>query len=186
MERTLAEQRLPQRDAERELVRARGARTAVPLLGCHVRWRADHRALARQAYLGRGPGLADRHGLERGARGGALSGACEPEVEDADPSVGADHHVVWFEVAVADAGPVRRGQAPRRGGEDLEQFADRSLALAYPRADGLALDELHGDEHLAPDGPDVEHGHHVRVGHPRQRPGLAQQPGIIHRQRARA
>ena len=44
LERPLAGQRLPQRDAERELIRRRADVPAFPLLGRHVRRRAEHRA----------------------------------------------------------------------------------------------------------------------------------------------
>ena len=44
-----------------------------------------------------------------------------------------------------------------------------------PVAEGVALDELHRDEHRVAERPDVVDHHHVRVRQPRDRLGLAQQ-----------
>jgi hypothetical protein len=88
----------------------------------------------------------ERH---RGAVGGlGLERASEAEVEDADAAVGADHHVVGLEVAVDEARVVGGGQAAAGLDEDRHDLLPGPLLLGEPRAQGLALHELHDDRDL--------------------------------------
>ena len=70
-----------------------------------------------------------------------------------DAAVVADQHVVGLEVAVHEAGVVRRRQ-PRAGRDEaVEHLAPRRGARGHSRA--CPLDQLHGDEDLIADGADV-------------------------------
>ena len=91
-----------------------------------------------------------------------------------------------LEVAVDEAGLVRRGQAAAGRGVDREDLAGGPLALVQPRPRGHAGDELHGDEQLAAglagaEGADVVDRDDVGVGEPGQGPGLAQQAEAVGR-----
>ena len=172
-ERPAAEQRLVQRDAERELVGARIDVAAVELLGRHVRRGAEHRARRGELEV-----------VDRGARASAPGpglgtdarpGRGEPEVGHADPAVRADQAVVGLEVAVDDAGGVRGGQPAAGGDVGLDDLGDR-VRLLLPLPEAPARDQLHRDVRRAVGDPDVVDPDHVGVVDLRHRPRLADQP----------
>jgi hypothetical protein len=107
---------------------------------------------------------------------GSLADAGEPEVGDGDPAVAAAQHVARLEVAVDDARGVGRREAAPGGEERVEDRGGRARAGAQPVVEGLAVDQLHGDEVAARGGADLVHGDHVGVGEPGHRARLAQQP----------
>ncbi|MFO0636794.1 MAG: hypothetical protein U0168_28520 [Nannocystaceae bacterium] len=107
----LAEQALPQRDAEGELIGAVIDREPAPLLGGHVRRRAHDRAGHGQTLDhvgGRALGRARQRRASGCTRRGRLrrqlaldvDAPRESEVEHAHATVVADQHVVGLEVAV--------------------------------------------------------------------------------------
>jgi hypothetical protein len=96
--------------------------------------------------------------------GGELAGgAGEAEVEDADAAVAGDEDVVGLEVAVDEAGVVGGGQAGAGLAHDRHDLAPRPRLLLEPGAEGLAVDELHGEEHAVGVGADVVDGDDVGV-----------------------
>ena len=172
-QRPAAVQRLVQRDAEAELIGARVERLAAELLGRHVRRRADERA-----GLGHGRRRRDGASTALPTSGGSdrlLREPREPEVHDAHGAVAPDHDVLGLEVAVDDAGRVRRRQPAPGGDEHVQDLAPASRLRAQPRVDGLAFDELHRDVDAIVDGARVVDGDDVRVRQARDRARLAQQ-----------
>jgi hypothetical protein len=91
-------------------------------------------------------------------------------------AVAAAQHVARLEVAVADAGGVGRREAASGGEERVEDRGGRPTCGAQPVGEGLAVDQLHGDEVAPRGGADLVHGDHAGVGEPGHRAGLAQQP----------
>jgi hypothetical protein len=93
-ERAALVQRLPQRDAEAELVGAGVGELAHVLLGRHVRGRAEDRAGGGERDVER---VGAREGVGVGGAGivGAVAG--EPEVGDAHAALRADQHVLGLE-----------------------------------------------------------------------------------------
>ncbi|HEY8379440.1 MAG TPA: hypothetical protein VIK91_23270 [Nannocystis sp.] len=127
----LAEQGLVERGAEAELIGGGADGLAEELLRGHIRGRADD--------------------LASGPRGGAG----EAEIEHADAAVVADHGVARLEVAVDEAGLVRRREAAAGLNEGVEDLGPGALLAAAPGLQGLAADELHGDEDLVVVDPDL-------------------------------
>ncbi len=171
-ERELVEQGLVEGRAEAELVGG-GADVVGPvvLLRGHVGRGPDDVAAAGDADVGAGLG-----GWFGEVVGGL--GVAEAEVEDADAAVVADHRVARLEVAVDEAGGVRGGQAAAgldEHGDDVEPAAG---ALLEPGLQGVAADELHGDEHVAVVGADVVDDGDVGVGDAGHGLGLAEQAGL--------
>ena len=131
-ERPRAGERLPRRDAERELIRARVRRATVELLRRHVCRRADQRPGAGQARRRQRVAAAERlqRVVERHRRIGGDAArarrragtavlrhvAREPEVGVHDPPVALAQHVVRLEVAVHQPRGVGGGE-PAAGGE---------------------------------------------------------------------
>jgi hypothetical protein len=106
-----------------------------------------------------------------------------PEVEhphavDPPGAVLGDHHVVGLEVAVDQPRRVGRRQPAAGLHEHRHDLVPRPTSAPQPALERHAGDELHGDEHLVAERPDLVHRHHVRVGQPRHRLGLAQQAGL--------
>jgi hypothetical protein len=84
--------------------------------------------------------------------------------------------------------PARVGgrEALRRLQEHVDDLLPAARAVAQPRAQAVALDELHRDEEPPLVVADLEHGHHVRVGQLRERVRLALQPRAVARRVALA
>ena len=138
------ETQLEQHRAHREDVAAVIDRQPAHLLGRHVVEAADQRAGVRDAGIGQ---LRDA------------------EVEDLQPAAAPlDHQVGRLDVAMDDAEGVRVGEAVAQLLDELEPAGEgRGLAPSDPRAQRLAVDELHGDERLAVVLPDVEDADDVLV-----------------------
>ena len=118
-----------QRDAEAELIGARVERLAAELFGRHVRQRSDERAGRGHASSGRRRASTALPTSGRSTR--LLREPREPEVHDAHGAVAPDHDVLGLEVAVDDAGRVRRRQpAPGRD----EHVAGSRASFAAARA----------------------------------------------------
>ena len=202
LERPSARERLVDRDAEGELVGPVVALVAGVLLRRHVLRRAHcgpghrHRRLQegrggmRSGGLGGGPwtrrhprsgsrSLSGPSPPEHAAAGGLLRGhqsdrPGQPQVEDAHPSVAADHDVARLEVSVYQARGVDRCQAASSVGVHVQHPAPGRL-LPQPLPSGPARDELHRDEQRVADGPYVEHADDIGMFHHRQRLGLPEQ-----------
>ena len=117
--------------------------SAAELLGRHVRRRSEQlpgvgqRAVARELFLARlGRGLDRAVGRQ-------------PEVDDPHATIGADDHVVRLEVAVHQAGFVRRGESLTGLAKDPEDLGPRSLGPVEPLTQILAGHQLHRDEGVA-------------------------------------
>ncbi len=151
-------------------------RLALHLLRRHVRGGAEH--LADPGHrLGRQLARL-RPGLPRRQLG-------EPEVEDPDPALGVDHHVVGLEVAVGDAAVVGRAQGVGQRDGDLEELRQRHAPLGDQLAETAPRDELHGEEVDAVGLLDRVEVDDVRVVQGGEGPGLALeavQPLAVRRQ----
>ncbi len=135
---------LEQHRAHREDVAAVIDRQPAHLLGRHVVEAADQRAGVRDAGIGQ---LRDA------------------EVEDLQPAAAPlDHQVGRLDVAMDDPEGVRVGETVAQLLDELEPAGEgRGLPPSYPRAQRLAVDELHGDERFAVMFPDVEDADDVLV-----------------------
>ena len=76
-----------------------------------------------------------------------------------------------------------RRQPVARRDEDAEDLLPGARLLLQPEGDGVAVDELHGDEDLVFERADVVGDHDVRVRQPRDRLRLSQRPLAPLRQR---
>ena len=121
LDRPLAEQGLVQRDAERELIRARVVAAPDELLRSHVRRRAQGVPGLGELLVAPIPGDLGRSGHRR------IDGARQAEVEHPHASVVGEHHVVRLEVAVDQPLPVRRGQPPPRLDEGAQDRGNAAL-----------------------------------------------------------
>jgi hypothetical protein len=143
-ERTSAGQHLEQHDAEGVDVAAAVELEAARLLGRHVRRRAHHLRPGGQIRV-----VAGR----RGQLG-------DPEVDDLHrvPAAVAAHDedVGRLEIAVEDAGPVRRRQAARTLRHDRERAGRRQRPLALEHAGQVAAVEVLHHDVVAAVGADVE------------------------------
>ena len=177
-----AGERLVEGDREGEDVGALVDGLAEELLGRHVGRRAEDRAGAGQSgrvwVLDQGrrlPGL-----LRRGA-----GRRREAEVEDAGAAVVADEHVAGLEVAVDDAGRVRRGEAATGLHVHLEDrpppHRRRRIVARLPELQGLAGDVLHRHEQLSAELADVVDLDDVGVRELGQSLRLALHAGLIER-----
>ena len=187
MERALAVERLPERNAEAELIARRGDVLATELLRGHVRGRAEDRTGAgeRVAELARVPLNPGLHHGEPGHRqvDVAVLGytplfvlARETEVEDPGTAVVADDHVIWLEVAVDEVASVCRGQPGACIPEDAQDRIDGARLGIQPLTQGSPLDELHRDEDLLAPRADLVDLHDVGMRELGERLGLATQP----------
>ena len=185
-ERALLEQGLVERDAEAELIAARVDLVPAGLLGGHIGDRTHHRAGLGEPLV---QGAARREAIDILfvvvlrvlAELPPLPlplGSSQPEIEDAHPTAGVEHAIGRLEVAVDQAGIVGGGQASTRLQVDLEALPPRGLLLATPLVEVLPPDQLHGDEQLAVDLPDLVDLHHVGMRQLRQRLSLAQHPVV--------
>ena len=101
--------------------------------------------------------------------------AREPEVEHLHVAVGADHDVFRLDVAVDDAGGVRRGERAGHLPPDVDRRRERLRALDE-RPQRPPVDELLHDEELAVRRlADLVDGDDVRVVESRGGAGLAQE-----------
>jgi hypothetical protein len=175
-----AEQALPQRDAEAELIAGRGRAPAGVLFGGHVRRRADHRAgLGDVGRQRAGPGRVDRARGRHHRRLGAdlVGGPGHAEVGHRDPARAIDEHVARLDVAMDQAGGVGgRQPAPGLDVEAHDLIPARPLA-GQVLAERRPLDELHRQEHPARGLADLVDRDDVRVRQLGQGLGLADQPG---------
>ena len=171
--RPRAEQRLVQDDAERVLIAAGIGLVAIEQLGRHVRGRADHALDDREIRAARERDFVRWRDV-------AVAMAREAEIHHAHPAIGADDHVIRFEIAMDELGRMR-GREPGAGREHHRaHLAPGSLLDGEPRAERHTIDELHRDEDLViAHDTDVVHDHDVRVRQPRERLGFAQQPARI-------
>ena len=106
-------------------------------------------------------------------------GPGQPEVGDLDPPVVAEQHVLGLDVAVHDAGPVRRGQRPQHRLEQRQGAGRRQRpAVAQQRAQVAAVDVLHDQVGRTGLGVAslVEDRHDLRGGQAGGRAGLAGEP----------
>jgi hypothetical protein len=166
-ERRLAGQHLVERAAEGEEIGAGVERLPPHLLGRHVGRRPQEPAFLRGEDLE--PASLRRSGLL------LLDELGQPEVEDLDVPVRADHDVRGLEIAVDHVRPVRGGQPIRHLGRDLERRAQRQRPARDPLLERLPFHQLHRDEDGSLVLPDLVHRGHARVDHGRPRARLAQQ-----------
>jgi hypothetical protein len=94
-----------------------------------------------------------------------------------------DEHVVRFEVAMHEPDRMRRREPRTRRAHHREDLAPRAHTRLAPLAQRHALDELHRDEDAIAERADIVHRDHVRMGQPRHRLRLSQQPGLAARRR---
>ncbi len=146
---------LEEGDAEAELVGAGVGRAAEVLFGGHVRGGA--------AGVGVGGFGGDVELVVIRGADGLVGGDGEAEVDDAGPAFLVDEDVVGLEVAVDDALAMGGGEALPGGEEHVADLPPGARVLGEPGAEGLAADELHGDEEAAVDGADVEDAGDVGV-----------------------
>ena len=107
----------------------------------------------------------------------AGDGAGQPEVGDLDHAVLAQDDVLGLDVAVDQAGAVRRAERLQDRVEDVERRARGQRALGlHHLAQGVPGDELHREEHPALVLALVVDGDDVGVAEPGGRPGLAAEP----------
>jgi hypothetical protein len=167
--RRAAMERLPERRAERVLVRAGIGGPSGVLLGRHVRRRAHHGAVLGERHREVGVAArADRRCARARRRVGLVHRAREAEVHHAHAPVVADQHVGRLEVAMHDPLCVRGREASPGGDEHLHDRGPRSRRAAEPVAQGVALHVLHRDEEHAVVDIHVVHGHDVgmrQLGH---------------------
>lgn len=159
-----AEQGLVGGDAERVLVAAGIDGLAEALLGRHV---------TRRTGVGR---------RVRGVRRGHLEVVAavpegrsrEAEVDDADPPVVANDHVRRLKVAVDQPGAVDCGEASTRLHEPIGDGRGLAPRDSEPILQRRPRHELEDQVDAVVDDVDLEHLDDVRVGDPRERPGLTQ------------
>ena len=164
----LAGQRLPHRDAERELI---------------ATWITDEaeQALGRDVAQGseRTVGLAQLDALVFLA----VEMPREPEVTDGHAAVCPHHHVGGLEIVVHEPAAVSRCEAV--AGLDVEIEDHRRVARGHQPAAQIGLGVLERQEWRAPTAAsrtvfaDVVHGEHVGVVEPRHRPSLTQRQGDL-------
>jgi hypothetical protein len=153
-------ERFVERHRKGELVAARIGGLAPPLLGRHVRWGADQHPGRRHRQRTCRARRIERLVAERDRSGCAR----EAEVTDANAPVLAHQDVVRFEVAVHEAGTVRRGQATAGSDHDVDHGTPSGARVVEPAPERDPVDELHRDEELVAHPPDVVHGDDVGVG----------------------
>ncbi len=125
-----AVQALEQGDAEAELIRAGVRGLAAELLGRHVARGAADEVAERVRGLG---------------AAALLEPARQAEVGDAHAVGVVDEDVLGLEVAVGQAVGVGVDQGAASLAEDLEDRGPGALPALDPVAQGLAVDDLHGD-----------------------------------------
>jgi len=107
--------------------------------------------------------------------GGLVHEARQAEVRHAHGAIVRDEHVVGLEVAVHDALRVGGGEPAAGVQEPPEHLAPVAGPRGEPLPERHAVDELHGDEHLAAERARVVYGDDVGVAQAGERLGLAQE-----------
>ena len=130
--------------------------------------RKDVRALIQllaQRLLGRHVlhGAQQRAGLGHAV---AFDGPCQAEIHDHDAAGVFHHDVLRLEIAVQDAGAVRRFQRGANLLQDLHRLIGRHLASLFENAAQIAArNQFHGHKAHARVFREVVHPHHVTVRH---------------------
>ena len=188
LERPCAVQRLPQRDAERELIRPRIDLVPAMLLRRHVRRRAHRRPRGGQRLgevglvhhlLPTAPKCRRRRRRRPGDRH-------EPEVGHHHATVAAHEHVVRLEIAMHEPDAVGRDETLPRRPIHLQHLGQPALTLSRPHPERPPVDELHRDEQLVALEPYLVHRHNIRVRHLGHRLRLAEHPNLRLLRRRRA
>jgi hypothetical protein len=169
LERSPAEQTLEQGDAEAEDIRARVDTASARLLRRHIRGRPGDRARIVDAGAGaRRRGCDAALEVARGRPGQA-------KVDDTDPPVGSDEDVAGLDVAVHH--PDLVGGSEAAGGVDVgrEHLLPAALRAALPGGQGLAVDQLEGQEGRPVLLADLVDLHDIGMGQARERLRLTDQ-----------
>ena len=138
-ERPRAGEHLVEHQAERPDVRALVDELTFCLLGRHIGSGAEDDAHLRQCRRREG---RREGGVRCGGRGGRGS-LGEAEIEDLDGAVGAELDVRRFQIAMDDAGLVRRFERFGHLFRDRQRLVDGDGAARDALREILALDELH-------------------------------------------
>ncbi len=151
-----ARQHLEQDCSEGEQVGADVGPVAPDLFRRHVAGRPEERSSLRQA-------VAARRARQRRPR--------QAEVEDLD-AVGRQEDVRRLEVAVDDLAIVERLEGREHPDRDRNRLVDLHRPAPEPLAQGLAVEQLHGDEDRAGVVADVEDLADRRMAHAGRHAGL--------------
>ena len=173
-ERTLAIQRLVQRDAERKLIGGRPDDAAAKLLRRHVCRRSHHRAGASQIARQRSRLVHRPFDRDDGRRLLLAGQPDEPEVGDSSLPVLEHEDVVGLEVAMYEPGFVCCREPAAGMRERRRDFPLRAAALE-PMPQRATARKLHRDVHLLAARAGLVDAQHVRVIDARHRLRLAQQ-----------
>ena len=152
MKRAVARGRLVEDGTKRELIGAIVGRNTPRLLRRHVSRRAEE-----NAGSGVGTQVGDGVGAGPGRGQGPgqlldLADLRQPEVENLHEAVLRDHHVLWLQVAVHDAGTVGLGEPVGELYADVERLFQRQRPAVPQRVpQRLPVDELHHDVRAALD-----------------------------------
>ena len=122
---------------------------ALDLLGRHIRGRADDLPGARQLRVAGGGGELGQAEVDQLRRLAVLG-------------VGREQDVGRLEIAMHDAGGVRRVEAPAQPLRDGERALDRQRPALDEVGERLAAHVLHDDERRIADD-EIEEARHVRV-----------------------
>src|SRR5688572_28620298 len=85
----------------------------------------------------------------------------DPEIEDLHDSIGAEHDVFRFDVAVDDAGAMRDAQSAGDLAGNVERFFRRQVPLGYSLAQRRPFDKLSRDVGTGTSLPDLMNGHDI-------------------------
>jgi hypothetical protein len=133
------------------------------LFGRHVRSRPDDGAGGREVRPHHGRRVTGR--LTRGEFG-------YPEIEHLDLAVGRDQDVAGLEIAMGDPLGMRGGNSPGQRERDLDQVSQRQAAGGHARGNGVAVDELHHQQHALAGFVNRVDGDDVRMGQGGEQPRL--------------
>ena len=178
----LAEQRLPQRYAERELIGARVGGPTEKLLGGHVRGGTHEHAGGRSgAATARDRQILVVRLLLPSGHLGLVEVAAPARSRRPAPDRRADDRVLRLEVAMDDPERMSGGETPRSLNVDRHDVSPRACARfgsrrhAHPTRQRLAANELPRQIQLISVGADVVDRGDVGVTQPRHRACLAKQ-----------
>ncbi len=101
--------------------------------------------------------------------------AHQAKVSHIHSAVFAKQHIVWLEVTMHEADRMGSQEPAPRLQEDIDYFAQWTIALLDPPPQRAAVDELHGNEDLVVDRSDFMDRKDVGMRQPRHRLGLAQE-----------